>query len=277
MKKILINGCSFTAGDGLTWDKNYPDIEWDKYILKRKLHPVYSSRKVDEFYSEYKLKVRKLENIGGQLAKLLNIPVDDISIDGNSNDNISISTIGFFSGMSVEQKQEYHVCIGWTEPTRRLRWISRGRHFMNLHHSHSKDERFEYERPFIKECIINSEDCDHLLNFFNNVLLLETYLQHNKISYTFWKSLGWPYDMKYIQSAGSVDPALLKYKFFFHNELFDASKWVKFDDNPYPWLGTAWSTIIDDQELWLNNPVNLHPNLLAVEQFSERLSKLLVQ
>ena len=27
MKKILINGCSFTAGDGLTWDKNYPDIE----------------------------------------------------------------------------------------------------------------------------------------------------------------------------------------------------------------------------------------------------------
>lgn len=277
MKKILINGCSFTAGDAVTWHIHHPDIDWLKYIIQRKLHPVYSSKKIEACYNEYKLQLRKLDNIGGQLAKLLNTSVIDISLDGNSNDNISISTIGFLSKLKPEERKKYHVCIGWTEFTRRIRWIQRYGRFHNLHHGHIIDKKYILEKQFITEAIINSNDLDHLLNFLNNVILLENYLKNNDISYTFWKSLGISYNIAYVNLVSAVDNAVVDCNLFFHNNLMDASRWMPFDDNPLPWLGRAWSDIVDADDQWIDKESNCHPNLLAIKKIAEQLSRHIVQ
>ena len=46
MKTVLLNGCSFVAGDAVTWDTYFPDIDWMTHIYSRRLHPNYSSKEI---------------------------------------------------------------------------------------------------------------------------------------------------------------------------------------------------------------------------------------
>ena len=45
-KKLLFNGCSMTAGDEITWDKHYPDIDWWENIYLTKPHAEYTKDQI---------------------------------------------------------------------------------------------------------------------------------------------------------------------------------------------------------------------------------------
>lgn len=276
MKKILLNGCSFTAGDAVSWDKHHPDIDWNKYIFNKKLHPTYSSKQISSFMHEYTTTLRQTDNLKGQLTNLLNTTVVDISMDGNSNDNIALATIGFLSKLSPEEQREYHVCVGWTELTRRVRWLHDTNNFFNIHVYHINLEERKYEHPFIKEVIVNSHEFDHLVNYLTNIIMLESYLKANGISYTFWKSLGLCYDRNSIYHPKSVHDNASKYSFFTYNNVIEPNHWLTFDDEPMPWLGTPWVDVLSETKSFIDRH-NHHPNLDAVKKLSVQLANQISQ
>jgi len=268
MKKILLNGCSFVAGDALTWNIHHPDIDWVKYIASRKIHPIYSTNQIEQYRIHYNSNLRPVDNLKGQLEKLLTTDVTDISVDGNSNDNIAMTTIGFLNRLSLEERQQYHVCIGWTEFTRRIKWLVERRLFFNLTCAHLDDKSYKEYREYIKETIINPDTKDHFYNFFKNVFLLQSYLKSNNISYTFWKSLGKIFDIEDIDTmmysntrfSDSCIP-------FNHEKCFDRDEWINFNKNQYPWLSESWQTLITERKQFVS-PDNRHPSLEAVKEFA---------
>jgi hypothetical protein len=279
MKKILLNGCSFVAGDALTWDTHFPDINWMKHVFYKKLHPTYSSKQICEISLDYKFNLRPKDNLRGQLEKLLKVDVIDISTDGNSNDNIAMSTIGFLTSLSPNERKQYHICIGWTELTRRIKWVEEHNHFFNLHHSHLNDIQYKGYAGFIKESIINPHDLDHVYNFFKNIFMLQCYLKLNGISFTFWKSLGdpgQPNDITEIDSVFSRNrkngciPFEQETCFDANDWLTlnnDASDWITCNNNRCPWLEKSWGYYITSRKHFVSDD-NRHPSLQAVIDFS---------
>jgi len=267
MKKILLNGCSFVAGDALTWDMHYPNINWIKHIFQGKLHPIYSAKQIEEFRMHYSNNLRPADNLKGQLEKLLTVSVTDLSVDGNSNDNIAMSTIGFLNKLSVKDRQQYHVCIGWTELTRRLKWLEKDKVFFNMHLSHLNHKAYKEYSGFIKESIINPHNLDHFYNFCRNVLLLQSYLKLNNISYTFWRNLGNELDIDELNLLYSRVGDRNDYFPFNHTECFDKADWINFNDNQYPWLADAWGVTINETRQFVSHD-NCHPNLESVKNFS---------
>lgn len=280
MKKILLNGCSFVAGDAISWNKYYPDIDWIKYVYLRKLHPTYSSKQIESKFFLYTTKLRPHDNLSGKLRTKLGTEVLDISIDGNTNDYITNSTIDYLQTLSPEERKNYHVCIGWTEYTRRLRWIIEQNHFFNLHHSHLSDDNFINEKDFIKEVIVNSAEFDHLFNYYNNILLLENYLKINGITYTFWRSLGYEILKETQRVINQPNKVLVPYNrpykatVFFHNNIMDSSKWIKFVEDDMPWARKSWGNNVYERKLHVAAN-NLHPNSQAVEELSDLIVDML--
>ena len=120
-KKLLFSGCSFVAGDELVWDKfceysllrNPKEYTWDDFHKDNVLFAEYHSK-----YVEY----RKNFNVASQVGNIFDRPVIDLSKDGNGNTRIALSVIKTFSEMDPEESKNFHVCVGWTVPARRLRW-----------------------------------------------------------------------------------------------------------------------------------------------------------
>ncbi len=267
MKKILINGCSFTAGDALTWKNYHPDIDWMKYVFHRKLHPVYSSKQIQQYYTDYKDTLRKKDNVGGQLSKLLNVEVIDIAEDGSSNDILTLKTISFLEKLSPEERKNYHVCVGWTELTRRMVWLPDLNDFFSLHHSHLNQPTFRDRNEFIKEVIISAPDEDHYVNFFSNVFFLQCYLKLNNISYTFWRTLGGP-----SPAAGRYNEQnIVKNMHLQHDKIFDNADWLSFDKYNQPWIGDVWWNVLTQHKHFISVE-NPHPSLDGVIQLSTRLA-----
>jgi hypothetical protein len=265
-KKLLFSGCSYTAGDELVWDKYCKDIllvepieyTWDHF---HKDHQVFV-----EHYANY-LEYRKNFNIPGQVGKALNKSVTDLSLDGNSNTQIALSVIKNLLEKTPEEVKDFHVCVGWTSLTRRLKWFEKRKSFANMFPHHYTNDRFSDLHIYIKEAIINVSVYDHNLQFINDVMLLENFLKARGISYTFWLSL-------IGMNGNDINDLKEKLSLVLPIEkISDRSSWLLFDESdPIPMLGTSWT----DQLLLKTNPwvssKNKHPNLESVTELAEKIA-----
>jgi hypothetical protein len=127
MKKTLIfNGCSFMAGDEIVWDKYCLEkkgrlLDWRNFWadLELKNKPAV----LDDFMNYYRFDYRRLHNLPMATSLHLGLERIDISEDGNSNDNIALSTIAYLISKPIEERKKYHVCIGWTITSRFLKFL----------------------------------------------------------------------------------------------------------------------------------------------------------
>ena len=264
MKKLLFNGCSFAAGDEVAWEDfkkatNSPQLTWPP-----KSHTAYKD------YTEF----RKPFALSGVVSNTMNVPVVDLSMDGNSNDNIALSTIGYLSKLTTEERQEFHVCVGWTSLLRQIKWSNRENVFLNLHVMHLiKPEAYPIQVQFkdwITEALVNAEEQDHIMNFMKNVILLESYLKANNIHYTFWKSLDSFGDNLIPHMhlpVGTIKEAGLNL-----NLVSDATKWVQLAEHTdTPWVGTSWGEILEKDVTNFISKENHHPNKHSIVRFAELL------
>jgi hypothetical protein len=253
MKTLLFNGCSYTAGDKIVWEeflKSHPHTENDPDRY--------------EYYVEY----RKQFNLPMICATDLNLEHIDIAMDGNSNYNIAIDTINHIISLPTYIRSNLHVCIGWTEPTRQLKWSEEHNKFVPLNVAMLETELQKGCHHYIKEAMVKAHDNDHYLNYIANVMLLENFLIANNITYTFWRALGLP--------VGSFDEPFNR-KLNITEQISNNRNWICFNENDSLYMtGNAWLSILDLNRDFITVD-NLHPNIDSIKRFSTIFSKKLVE
>jgi len=254
-KKILINGCSFVAGDEIVWNN------FCKEVLQKNLPWLENNYYVD--YISY----RKHHNLGAQIGQLLNCPVIDLSFDGNSNTAIVLYTIKKIKELSLNEINELHVCIGWTAHSRRLKW-STEQGFQNIHHNHYDDTRFVNLHSYIEEEIIKNTVYDHTLNFIQNVMLLENFLIRHNITYTFWLSFtNWPKDD--LQTLRDNLRRVIDI-----DKVSDPKNWLVLDRNDeISMFGESWVKWCDSIPNGYISSKNNHPSMLSVSKLALEITK----
>lgn len=262
-KKLLFNGCSMTAGDALTWDKHYPDIDW--FNIRDTKHPKYSIDEMQAFFLNYRADLRILDNLGSHVGKLTGKSVVDLSDDGNCNQNICMTTIQFLEELSTQERKNYHVCIGWSAISRRMAWEPNLNEFVNLTIGELDHVNKIYFHQYIKESMINRADADHIINYFHNIVSLQNYLKANAITYTFWNTLNHINCNLEILYTGN-NKKIIPYK---HKIMFNQTDWLSFDDCKYPWLGLPWSLTTLYKGI---SKKNNHPNLESVIELAKKVA-----
>jgi hypothetical protein len=272
MKKLLFNGCSFVAGDAVAWHLYFPYIPWETVLDN-------ASGSVNDNYREYTLNFRKRHNLPAVCASILNTPSVDLSKDGSSNNWISLTTINYILKLSEEEKSNLHVCVGWSDITRRMKWSNTVGCFMNFSSVFYDYAQFRKNKimkdvstevhGYIKETIINNYGVDHLLSFFMDIMLLENFLKANNITYTFWRSLGGGKDEG--ESCALINT--LKNNFEFQiDKISNKNCWISFVDTDLPWAGVnqSWRENLTEDDYI--NKSNHHPNMNAMNKFANRLT-----
>jgi hypothetical protein len=267
-KKLLFNGCSMTAGDAITWDKHNPDIDWWENLYLNKPHADYNMDQLRVLLNNYTENLRSHDNLSGQVGKLTGLEVKDISLDGNSNQNICISTISFLSELTLEERKNYHVFVGWTSLARKVCWNAEFSQFSNLNTHHLDASNYTYFSNYIKEVLINGTDMDHTLEYFHNVIALQSYLKANGVTYTFCNTM--------IEIPSTVldilsKPIFNKVNPFKHELLFDKKDWISFEKDDFPWIENYWKSYII-KPVHTISEVNTHPNLETVIKFSKTVA-----
>jgi hypothetical protein len=262
MKKTLIcNGCSFMAGDEIAWDQFCKENNKGVYDFRTAM---VKDPSIIYSYLEY----RANYNLPMSVAKLLGTNRIDVSSDGNSNDMIAINTINYILSIPKEERKNYHVLIGWSTSTRRMKFFAKNSCFVNLNIHHLSDPPPELEifKNYITSIILEADNEDHYINYIKNIMLLENFLIANDITYTFYRALGTEHDCT--ARSHVFQPTWTGS--FRDKEISNSKCWIKFNpDNGYPHIGASWT-----QE-WLNDPSdfvstkNLHPNLKAMEHFAK--------
>lgn len=254
MRKLLFNGCSFTAGDELVWHLYRPDVQW-------------RGAGWQELYNKYCADFRSLHNLAFKTAEALGCTRHDLSKDGNTNGMIATDTINWLLSKSPEERTQYHVCVGWTSPSRYSKWVKSYTQFYNIHVHHvtsinSVDTVIQNELgDSICLRFIHDYDHDWLLDYIKNLMLLENFLIANGITYTFWRSI----------DGGAAEEEVFR---LLHNAsvpVYNASlahNWVNFQTVEHPWLSPSWCTTIlsGDESNWLSS-TNSHPSLKAITEF----------
>ena len=270
-KTLLFNGCSFVAGDAIFWEEyclknNLPKIEWME--IWRSLDDL------SEHLYQYSVNFRSERNLPAMVANHLGCPKVDISTDGNSNDNIAISTIAYLLNKSSEERKKFHVCIGWSIIGRFLKHFKTDKHsnFANLHVNHCSgksqggDSTYSYLQKYIDITFQTLTDEDLWLNYLKNIITLESFLIKNEITYTFFKSLGYPNDFRDLPTFPPFNINLP------HDIETNNSNWYDFGGEGLAYTNHSWtSKFIILKKNWISE-INSHPNVAAVTEFSKLLS-----
>jgi len=280
MKKLLINGCSFVAGDAIVWHEyrmslgqEYASVPWETASVTH-----------NSLYQQYRHEYRPKFNMGAKLIENLGwTDKVDLSDDGSSNDMISMKTIAYLLSIPEEERQQFHVCVGWTSVMRLMKYVKTANVYANLHINHFG----QTDHPMVKElhnyiryCLVEAYDEDFSMNYIKNVILLESFLRSNNITYTFFRSLGTQHDFKrgdfdVFNEHNSKNSRLAK------DGISDIKNWYKFYDNrdkaDYdPIYGVSWcdSTVLRKPNMLLPAPSG-HPNLNAVIDLAGSLSNFI--
>ena len=264
-KKLLFAGCSFTAGDALVWD------DFAKNILSLPIE--WNSKEMKLYYPDY-TDYRKKFNLSGKTSSLLDTESVDLSNDGNSNTGIALSVLNFLMNLSLAEQQQYHVCVGWTSWTRRLKYLKEDNTFLSLNPHHYKNPDYENVKDYIGEILINNSVYDHALQYIIDILLLENYLKYRDISYTFYRSVdsncGWPtYDEIKKSLIGVKNKTLIPL-----DNISSNKNWMPFgDESDNHMFGKSWSEF-KTVDLTISKK-NQHPNLRSVNLVAEKLSQFI--
>jgi len=280
MKKIILNGCSWVAGDEIAWDlfcyeKNLIDEDYKTFNDR------YHNTPTKSLYTEYKEVFRKNYCQAAYLEKYLNTEVVDLSSDGNSNDTICISTINYILGIPAEERKNYHVIIGWTLLQRLLMFLQP--HWENIHVSHVDSKRLAKFKDRIMNTVIIPFNEDWYLNYVKNVLLLENFLFANNITFTFYRSLGTHSE---ICHKNFVNDLALKIKLpdELHSGIrlsnltpskLSSNNWLTFypEHQNFGICSDSWTRYMEEHFTgqWMISTKNKHPN----RKFTEKLSKII--
>lgn len=281
MKTLLFNGCSYMAGDEVVWDnyclqKKGRKLDWKSFWSDKNISP-----EDQKFVIDYRYTYRRLFNLPMATALRLGCERIDISEDGNSNDNIALATIAFLLDKSPKERKNFHVCIGWTSTSRFMKYlpaISKDytSQFCNLHVNHVGGNHGQPElkkvQSFIDTTFQNLTDEDLWLNFVKNIMLLENFLINNDITYTFYKALGTPNDVRLIGTFQPLKFVISK------DKVTNDSNWYNFKISgisPHPYENDSWTTtVLEFDNNWVSKE-NKHPNLNAVNNFASHLAEFI--
>ena len=258
--KLLFNGCSFVAGDALTWHLHYPDIDPDLHIWGRKPHPKYSAQDIKMLSDRYWRELRPRDNLAAQVSRLTGLEAIDISADGNSNRSIALSTIAYIS----EHPGDYWVCTGWTEPTRRTVWDPTADQWINLSLHRLEDPQLPNRlRRYIHSNLVEAPEQDHILDYATSLITLNSWLAGRVQGHTQWRSMGpsGPVDCLNRRSQYGVDVPSLE-------QILDPKDWL--EPGPDPWCQPSWFYQLGSEDCI--SASNRHPNLAAVERFARKIS-----
>ena len=272
MKKIILNGCSFIAGDELVWEQYLKELGKDvndNELIWNNPTPTPYYLALQQDYRIY----RKMYNQGAILSKELGTEVIDISDDGNSNDNIALTTINQVLSIPEEDRKNYHAIIGWTRKERKLMHLND--RWLNVHTSHciNTSEYWSKFKHRLIGAILEETDSDWYINYFKNVMLLESFLKSQKITFTFYRSLG---TCKEFYNEDILDEFLINLTGQSNIRLnnltpyiFDSSNWLTFmeEDKDTGMASHSWGEYISykiDIDWQITN-TNRHPNLPAIK------------
>lgn len=256
MKKLIFNGCSYTAGDACVWKKFCPNIPWTS-----KLWSNAPSAELLEKYNQYRVVYRPQHNLGAICASTLNTEKIDLSQDGNVNSRIALETINYILSLRPESRKNYHVCIGWTETSRRLKWDEKHLRFESLHVGHAGNDTFDTFQNYIKEEIILNTEIDHTVHYIKDVMLLENFLKSQGMTYTFWRALGGqPHIPDEVDSVLKIS-----------NNISNNENWVLFNHQDHARIvGAAWADILHRWSDFISKE-NGHPNINAIKAYATRV------
>jgi hypothetical protein len=260
-KQLLINGCSFTAGDDLAWDydqqANYLDAD-------------------DSLHAHYTREIRPNYNLSGQLIKQ-GYSTIDLSRDGTSNMEIMFTTMGKITALSADERRHLHCCIGWTQRTRLCRWSPsldcyKSITVSNLNWAERLQAQDNYWRKYHKDFAWAQQYYGHLsdrdyLEDLSAMISLEQYLIAEGIGYTFWNALN--------PSLALEDQKNLKLEYGFDlDKVSDADQWLGNRDFGHPYFSRPWAEYLaEDQDKYLTK--NLHPSQRAVEELAAMIKTTL--
>lgn len=232
---LVFSGCSFVEGEALCWREFY-----------REEAPLIIAR--DPRYADY-VQRREPLTLAARTAALMDSSYTDISHDGMSNLGIAHRTIEWLEANSHE---DTCVCIGWTEPIRRMVWDG---FWINMSVHALNDPKLPKEfRSFVEHAILTRPEEDHLLDYLTSVYLLNNYFQAKGIRSVQWRSMGDPFD----PLLGLAKPKSLV-----------VGQWLT-DPN-----GPSWHNLMtDDQRI---SPNNLHPNQAEVACHADRIARAIEQ
>jgi len=284
MKKIILNGCSWVAGDEIAWD-----LFCEQHNLVGEDYASFLERGGDpELFSKYQNVFRKDYNQASYLKRYLNTEIIDLSTDGMSNDALALSTIDYILSLPKEQRSNYHVIVAWTLVHRLLTFLNP--HWENIHVGHIEnglDSRMKkYERK-IEPLVLLPDQEDWYVNYVKNVFLLESFLKNNNVTYTFYRSLGalseWIHrenDLTYKMKVRLPDSHHGVSLSHFTPDFVDCSNWLIFypDQQNLAFCSDSWTSYCEDTQFgqWSIGPHNKHPHRKTTDLLSQILSKHII-
>ena len=258
--KLLFNGCSFVAGDFLTWHRHNPDIDPDLYIWRRWPHPTYTSDEIRVKTNYYWRVLRPQDNLAGQVSRLTGLEAIDISVDGNSNQAIALSTMAYIT----ENPGDYTVCLGWTETSRTMAWDYTANQWINLNIHRLEDPKLPSRyRDMIAVNLVQALEPELTLDYAQQLITLEAWLVQRGIASVQWRSMG------QAMTAGCLD-IRTDYGVAVPNLMSQLTRSNWLGTETEPWVGPSWLDQLAADDFI--SPTNRHPNLSAVAVQARRIA-----
>jgi hypothetical protein len=307
MKKLIFNGCSFVAGEAIVWDQFCAEQNVENFGFPfdyNKYPPKHGERLSNLYHWFYK----KNYNLSAQCGKYLDTDVIDLSMDGNSNTSIALTTIDFLQSLPRDNLDDYHVIIGWTEYSRVYKYFSgkNDERFIDVSTWYLNNSPNIDVREFCKFFYSTWKDYDFLLDYMKNILLLESFLKSNNISYTFFRSLGDEINDSLIPEVSNfmkeyhTDVQNLtnhetfnnypenriavfklnmrhRWKISHHRSFINSDHWYAFGKDNGGWLGKSWRTHMYETQGEFLSKQDHHPSLNAVKLFAKDLCNQIIQ
>lgn len=263
MKTILLDGCSFVAGDAIAWDIFKPEQSWKSFLMSEKAEWTEEFAKTKTDYVSF----RKLHNLGGQLGKITGAKIIDLAIDGSANRYTAMRVISHLSRLPSDERKNYHVCIGWSGFRRYYKWAKAVNRYVTLHHitannSHALTDIHKELGEYLNSLLLYNYDTDLVLNYVCDIMFLENFLIANDVTYTFWRSIG----DEVVPHVANEATCQVGNK----GEFTDHKRWLTLVEGEVAWRGSTWHNLLTPNDFVYDN--NQHPNLSAATKMATLIS-----
>lgn len=267
VKKIILNGCSYTHGCDITFKEN-------------NIKPFSNFFEVTKKWNEQQWEKFNSVNLGGRLSKLFNCnDVVNIALPGFSNEYIASKTIDYIEDNweSIDPETTV-VMIGWTEFCRTVIYNEKGCFNYSIPLIDKYLKVFDMEYP-------KSADLQHRIKFLKNIqpleqyyvddtvstntdyfrhinliLMLQFYLKSKGLNYVFWNSL-----INFPRMEFNKHEHPVQYNGI--ENLVDWSKWLS--DGTKADYERSWEELILPNEAYRTE--SSHPSAEATLMWAERV------
>ena len=196
VKKIILNGCSYTHGCDITFKEN-------------NIKPFSNFFEVSKHWNEQQWEKFNSVNLSGRLSKLFNCnDIVNLALPGFSNEYIASKTIDYIEDNweSIDPETTV-VMIGWTEFCRTVIYNEQGcfnysiplidKYLKVFNEEYPKSADLQHRIKFLKniqplEQYYVDDTVSTTTDYFrhiNLILMLQFYLKSKGLNYVFWNSL----------------------------------------------------------------------------------------